>query len=249
MRRAVTVLAALALCFPVLGDTTFVRRAAVGGGSTDLLNGETFNAAGYDLASWSETVGAGATVDEDETVLCPAATGFSSQCLETSTGASSVKYWARYTLAAPQGGPVYCRAYMNIVNTTGLDTGESIVIAGNIYDIGAPDDTTSQIRVKLSNSAGVFSVLGRCRSVDFGTTTVTAGTTYLVEWYSDRSLATDTCDLKINGVQKGPQAASAAFSQDVVYISIGVGTSTVAQQSSIVWDSVACSSTGWVGGL
>jgi hypothetical protein len=248
MRRILALLAVMGLCVPVMGGAVVVRRVAVGGGGTDLLNGETFNATGYDLGAWTAFTDGSPIVDPDETVLCPLDTGFSSQCLQTTPSANNEHYGSAYALSAPQGGAVYCRAYLNIKATTGLDNGESIIIAANSASGTSIDATTSQFRLRLQNTLGTFELVGRCYQANFGTTTVVAGTTYLVEWYSNRSLATDACDMKIAGIQKGPQDANIPFGDDVTHITVGNATTEV-QQVSMVWDSVACSSAGWVGGL
>jgi len=84
-------------------------------GTPNLLN-ETFTGVGYAVAGWTAG-GSGGTLDPDEAAACPVGTGFSGDCLKSSTGSSGSNPYAAWDAGLARSAVTYFNLFMDFAST------------------------------------------------------------------------------------------------------------------------------------
>ena len=206
----------------------------------DLLT-ETFDSAGYDDADWTEGIGDGNTVDENDTTSI---TGFSGQHLQLQQASGTIETYAYNSLASDQA-LTYIRFRINI-QSEGLEDTDSINIHSS--DVGAhtsPGTATHRMEL-IQTSGSLYFIYKTDGTVRDTSSAISTGTTYCVEIMVDNDGgAADGWEWRIDGSSEGSGAQDHAEDKGRFFFGAWSGSSSATFDVHI--DNVDISSSDWIG--
>lgn len=200
---------------------------------------ESFEGTGYEN-TWTETVDAGNTVDEDSTAVTPPTCG-SSQVLYTDTAGTNPQAFTVWNNGAGSNAANYFRFYVlfNNVNTADTTTMEIFTLRG----------VTKTVGVAFRYTAGNGRHLLYYRNTGGGFTLHATSSNNLNDnqWYRVEGLydsVGSTWGIRLDGVDVIPSEAITSPRTDTQYIYAG----HVSQRThNMYFDLVKWSTSGWIG--